>query len=616
MERTEIARKLSNFLAQGGNVIITRDSLRNLKNGLAGVTAPEFGCKEVPSNTHIAFVGTSRVLTEPFSFELCPLTLPADATVLATTGSGEPVAASVNSGGCGFLTVLAAGSHGISTVRLPEGPNRRGCGPFSRTTSSTSPGQWPGPRYSTPAPITLHVSHFLNQSLSRTALFDLGSELAWIPKHVSNGTEYVIAVLNPGPSELPLQITSLVGMIVSLDELPTDLVSSVLNTSTVGWLPAGYEHRRGGPLGRNSNRTIAGGDIRVFRVTVDRSTRTKPLTLIPPSLPVPPPPTVFLRLPHTISHLRHEILRRPSFKVKFSGVMIDAAYVHSQTHKQLQIEGNWLYSRNIGVVVDISRLIQFHPYPPVAFRLFDYLPAEYNKSLAFFEDVISKLPDLGARDLVMSLHPRPEAGELNVVVSVQRTLAFIASSAAKVNATVHLRQCFKNEYLVPGGIRDGGQKLAAYAGAINATNLRVAASTAFMVQSTQPNDPPLGKKGSLLAPGPTSLLLVNGFGFPAVDDYGSPSGFLFNNMAVAVASMNETLQAETLAHVRAAVAQGGRIVLDAGFPTTDDELDEMASLSPLSIKSDDIASSVSKSIFTKSIVGVDFSDPLHVKELS
>merc|ERR1711969_100883 len=147
-ESSETRRKLRRFLWQGGNVVITRDSLRNV-GPLLGAAAADGGCKALGAGTEVSVVdaaGQRSVLAEPHPFELCPLDLPPNATVLATVGQARlPAAARIPAAGGGSLLVLAAGSHGITTARLPETPQRRGCGPYSRTTGSTFPGEWPGP---------------------------------------------------------------------------------------------------------------------------------------------------------------------------------------------------------------------------------------------------------------------------------------------------------------------------------------------------------------------------------------------------------------------------------------------------------------------------------------
>ena len=116
-----------------------------------------------------------------------------------------------------------------------------------------------------------HARQLLQRSLNATALFDLGDQLSWVVKRVSQG-EYILGVQNPEMREAKLDIQSRIGAIKSMEEIETD---QSVNQSTVGWVPAGYAHL---PLGKNSMTTIAGLEIRVFRIFVsERAEATEPI---------------------------------------------------------------------------------------------------------------------------------------------------------------------------------------------------------------------------------------------------------------------------------------------------------------------------------------------------
>ena len=67
--------------------------------------------------------------------------------------------------------------------------------------------------YNAPRVLVEHAKQLLDRTLDATALFDLGSELAWIVKRVSVDNtvgvgEYIIGVQNPEAREAKLEIRS------------------------------------------------------------------------------------------------------------------------------------------------------------------------------------------------------------------------------------------------------------------------------------------------------------------------------------------------------------------------------------------------------------------------
>ena len=217
--------------------------------------------------------------------------------------------------------------------------------------------------YNAPRGLMEHAKQLLHRTLNATALFDLGAQLAWTVKRVATG-EYVVGVQNPEAREEPLVIRSNIGSIITVEEVATD---QSVNASTPGWVPAGYGHL---PLGKNTATTIAGLEIRVFRVKITE--RAGATALIPPlnSSDYDNEPKRLLRLGHGVGNLQHDLMSRPSFKTRFRGVMIDSAFVHSRTVAELEVVGSWLVQNNLTVVVDLSRVLNVFPYPPRSFRMY------------------------------------------------------------------------------------------------------------------------------------------------------------------------------------------------------------------------------------------------------
>jgi len=187
-----------------------------------------------------------------------------------------------------------------------------------------------------------------HRTLNATALFDLGDRLAWTVKRVQSG-EYIVAVQNPEPKDVPLEIQCRIGSISSMEEIETD---QSVNASTPGWAPAGYAHL---PLGRNTATSIAGLEMRVFRVkVVERAGATEPIAKLDRS-DYDSEPTRLLRLGHGVGNLQHELMSKPSFKTRFRGVMVDSSFLHSRTVAELETVGSWLVQNNFTAVVDLSR---------------------------------------------------------------------------------------------------------------------------------------------------------------------------------------------------------------------------------------------------------------------
>eukprot|EP01050_Picozoa_sp_SAG11_P037550 SAG11_NODE_14862_length_597_cov_1.050201_1_plen_96_part_10 len=75
-----------------------------------------------------------------------------------------------------------------------------------------------------------------------------------------------------------------------------------------------------------------------------------------------------------------------------------------RSEAQLALDRSWLLQNNLSVAVDMSRVLNVYPLPPGSYRMFKYMPAEYNKSMAYFLSVVERMPLIGATDLLLTLH--------------------------------------------------------------------------------------------------------------------------------------------------------------------------------------------------------------------
>lgn len=302
----------------------------------------------------------------------------------------------------------------------------------------------------------------LERALDEARLFAADGRLHLITCRKGPG-EYTLGVFNNTWHELPLQIVSQCGEIESLRELPLDQSEK----GAVGYTPEGVDPAT---LGRNTDTTIAGGDVRIFAVKVRETNVVEIAHVRPPARPH----GRFLPL-RKLSSLKKEILARPTFFEHFDGVVVDWRYLHDREPAALTAESGWLKRQGLRIAVDLSSGIDLYP----TLRLIDNLPADYANSMATIADVLAKMEILGARDLILSLHRHPEnnfTGE-QTDAAFETTLKALAKQAAARQVTLHLRMAFGKP---PWSLDDGLRWLDR----VGAPNLKLAPSMALLAGQT------------------------------------------------------------------------------------------------------------------------------------
>ncbi len=322
----------------------------------------------------------------------------------------------------------------------------------------------------TPRPLLAATARNLDASLREQQLFEAGPQLTLITCRKGPG-EYTLGVFNNTWHELPLQIASRCGEIESLRELPLDQSEK----GAIGYTPEGIDPAS---LGRSTDTTIAGGDVRIFAVKVRETNVVEIADVRPPARPH----GRFLPL-RRLSSLREEILARPTFFEHFDGVVVDWRYLHDREPAALTAESGWLKRQGLRIAVDLSSGIDLYP----TLRLIDNLPADYAASMTTIADVLAKMENLGARDLILSLHRHPEnnfTGE-QTEAAFETTLKALAKEAAARQVTLHLRLAFGKP---PWSLDDGLRWLDR----VGAPNLKLAPSTALL--AGQPPSPDLAAR--------------------------------------------------------------------------------------------------------------------------
>ncbi|MHB8519385.1 MAG: hypothetical protein ACYDH9_01385 [Limisphaerales bacterium] len=319
-----------------------------------------------------------------------------------------------------------------------------------------------------PKPYALRpeVRQTLEKVFSRLQLFETGSrELSLVTCRKGPG-EYTLGIANNSWRERSFKIISHCGPIASVRELTLDQSEK----PAPGYLPESVQRE---PLGRSTDRTIAGGDVRLFAVRVNETGVEE----IPHVAPPPRPRGRALPLRQARS-IKEEILARPTFFEHFDGVVVDWRYLHERETATLAREAGWIGRQGLRVYVDLSSGIDLYP----TLRLIDNVEADYAASMAAIDDVLGKMETLGARDLILSLHRAPEnnfAAEQTHAAFV-KTLRTLAVQAARRRVTLYLRMALDKP---PWSLGEAGKLLDE----VGANNLRLAASTALLTDS-EPGD--------------------------------------------------------------------------------------------------------------------------------
>ena len=237
--------------------------------------------------------------------------------------------------------------------------------------------------------------------------------------------EFTIGLANNTWREQPFRLGSLCGEIVALRELPLDQSEK----GAPGYAPENVDVSR---LGRSAEGTIAGGDVRLFSVTVKETDITE-IPHVPPSAR-PRGRFLPLRQPGLI---KEQILARPTFFEHYDGVCVDWRCLHDHEKAALQRESPWLQRQGVRVVVDLSSGINLYP----TLRLMNNVPEDYESSLAAIRDVMDKMEALHWADLMLCLHRQPENNftEEQGRAALTATLKTLAGWAATRNLTLHLR---------------------------------------------------------------------------------------------------------------------------------------------------------------------------------
>ncbi len=400
----ELKDKFEAYLHSGGHLIITAANLAKFSDGLSGVTTDRIA---TPFSAECKVTHTCRDIREKEAFELYGLKYPATAEVLASV-SGRAAAVRMP-WGTGWLTVLA------SPFGLTSDP--------SGTSAALKIRNEVNIPLRSPRSLLEHVRIVLDQAFQAQTLFEPGEGLSLITCRKDAG-EFTLGVVNQTWQPRPIKIISRCGQIKSIRELALDQSEK----AQPGYLPEGLT----ADIGVSDQDTIAGGDIRIFRIRIEEQGIHPIPQITPPSRPRG------RALPlRGMRSIKEEVLRRPSFFEHYDAVVVDWRYVHERQQGGLEEESAWLKLQRLSMIVDFTSGINLYPN----LRLIDNLPQSYATSLAIVGDVLNKMPTLPAQDAIFALHRYPENNftrqqTWQSFVATFRTLSRLCRTR---NITMHLR---------------------------------------------------------------------------------------------------------------------------------------------------------------------------------
>jgi hypothetical protein len=435
----EVRDKLQAYVRQGGKLFITAGSLRNLPGGLAGIASEgrpvRFGADQQISAGDDTF-------TEGQPFDLLPLQAAPDARILARAGSTPAVVQMPI--GKGLVTVFAS-------------PFGLGAEPAVKETIIRTENK-PLPN---PYPMLRQVRDILAQAFQSQKMFDAGEGLSLIICRRGKG-DYTLGISNNSLGELPFHIVSHVGSIEAIEELPLDQSEK----QSIGYLPEGFENAK---IGVSGTETIAGADMRIFRVRA----RESGVEEIAHSTPPQNPKNRFLPL-RGMNPIKDEILLRPTFFQHFDGVAVDWKYLANRDVAALKQEAAWIGLQKVRVLVDLTSGVNLFP----DLRLVNNIEPEYARSMASIRDVLQKMEILDAHDLIVPLQRFVENNLSQQAAwnGFDATMREICREAESRHITVYLR-------LAPSRPPRDINEAVQFINRVGAPNLRLAPSTALLLAS-------------------------------------------------------------------------------------------------------------------------------------
>ena len=410
----EVEHNLNEYVKNGGHLVLTAGNLQKFKQGEVNVSAST-DCKLIQAGAKfLVTVNNKEEGVETYSMAVCPLKFQpwVKYTVLVQLEDSTPLIVLIPSTNGGSLIILAT--------------------PFAISSSEvTKPTNDIDASLLSPYPLLDHARYIFDKVLKNASLFTSSSNLSLVPTFVKDG-EFLVLVSNPQLKQQPLDIKMANGEIINIEEVKLDQSEK----GAVGYLPDGFENT---DIGKSTNSTIAGGDTRLFRVTVKPSS----VSLLPKTQPKPRPRGIALHLRHIGLSIQEEILVRPSFFQHYDSVVVDYAYLITKDDVFLKEEKEWLTQQQVAVYVDASPSINLFP----TLRLTKDASDLYNRTIASMKSLIQKMYALGSQNLIISLHTFPgDESKQKIADDINSTVHYLNDLGTQHNITLHMLDTLKNPY--------------------------------------------------------------------------------------------------------------------------------------------------------------------------
>lgn len=406
----EVKDNLEGFVFNSkGNLVITAGNLAQFSGGLLGAST-KLDCTTFGPGQEV-YLPNEAMVTEPYSMKVCDLSFPSNSSIIAKLGDGTPLAVKFTYSMGGSLIVLAT--------------------PFGLSSTVVSvPHDEIDVTLGTPYPLLEHVQWVINDALTNAALFTSPSNLSIVPAYLENN-QFSVLVTNPELNQQPLVLLSPQGTVEIIKEMTLDQSEK----GQVGYLPDGYS---GTNIGNSTDTTIAGGDTRLFLVSLASNN----IQLVPKSSPKPRPIGIALHLHNVKYSIRHEILLRPTFYQHYDSVVVDYSYVSGTDNALLMGDRDWLKQQNTTVYVDGSSSIDLFPH----LRLVNNSLIAFNESLQSLLNLMTKMVALDSHDLILSLHRIPEnyITYFETLSSFNNTLQILLDQALTLGINIHIRDTLKD----------------------------------------------------------------------------------------------------------------------------------------------------------------------------
>lgn len=356
----EIKDKLEAYAENGGHLVITAGSLKNMPEGIAGISTN--GTTVVVSSP---VTYRDKTIQEAGEFSLAELSLPAGVRILQSVGTKPAVVETEF--GKGKVTVIA------SPYCVPE---KAQC-PLPVKVEEDKP-------LPTPYPMLHHVQALMEDLFAGVELFDTDPALSLVTC-IQNKNDYTVLVTNSSWEPLKFDIRAKQGAIVSVKELQINQDE----LKAVGYTPKVVTNS----FGRNRTGMIAGGSTRAYRIR----TKDMPVEVASEVKPVPNTKGCALTL-RNIRNLKEEILSRPTFFEHYDRAVIDYRYLEEREEAALVHEGGWLKRQKLKISVDLTSGLNLYP----DLRIVNNDSVYYRKSMERMKQVIDKMPLLNADELIIA----------------------------------------------------------------------------------------------------------------------------------------------------------------------------------------------------------------------